>query len=421
MLSLLETSDFFISNNNTPILQLFRIFTHMKYFSGLYVVCTSNNNDLVDKSRKRNFDEFNEENSLSLQQNIKNKKIEDLSRPFDFIVESEESHENPSKNNTPKQVIIEYKTEKYICNLYFCIINYITKNDLINYDKILSLFEEMIRNYELNKNMINKKEFKLKIETILKILIEKSFLLSKSIIEKYSFLLKEIYESSSKALDIEIECDKIKDLYEYLLDMNFENDISQNKKYNIMKFKDILLKTKDYDIMEENIKKNFYDNSEIFVNTKFFKIFHCFFSQEEYFLLKLFRGSYLYGKNNLYSFLKDKSLKIEDIMKIIESYDENKLFLVFNNVSFNCLNEILKRFTNGKKKFEIFSNYMNSDNFNSIERINSNIDVNFLYSNFEILSAYIYYINFNELCYLDRSANFILKISKMRKEKKNLI
>ena len=175
LVSLLETSDFFISNNNTPILQLFRIFTHIKYFSDSYVVCISNNYDLVDKSRKRNFDEFNEENSLSLQQNIKNKKIEDLSRPFDFIVESEESHENPSKNNTPKQVIIEYKTEKYICNLYFCIINYITKNDLINYDKILSLFEEMIRNYELNKNMINKKELKLKIETILKIIIKKSF------------------------------------------------------------------------------------------------------------------------------------------------------------------------------------------------------------------------------------------------------
>ena len=176
MLSLLETSDFFISNNNTPILQLFRIFTHIKYFSDSYVVCISNNYDLVDKSRKRNFDEFNEENSLSLQQNIKNKKIEDLSRPFDFIVESEESHENSSKISQPEQDFIEQNMiQKSINELYSKIFINLTNNESLYYDKVFYLFEEMIRNYELNKNMINKKELKLKIETILKIIIKKSF------------------------------------------------------------------------------------------------------------------------------------------------------------------------------------------------------------------------------------------------------
>ena len=41
---------------------------------------------------------------------------------------------------------------------------------------------------------------------------------------------------------------------------------------------------------------------------------------------------------------------------------------------------------------------------------------NFKKSNYEILSAYIYYINFNELCSFNWSEKFILEISKIRKQ-----
>ena len=47
--------------NNTQILQLFKISMRLKCFSHSYVICTSQNNDTDDKSRKRKFNEIEEE------------------------------------------------------------------------------------------------------------------------------------------------------------------------------------------------------------------------------------------------------------------------------------------------------------------------------------------------------------------------
>ena len=99
----------------------------------------------------------------------------------------------------------------------------------------------------------------------------------------YSYILKKIYESSSKALNTENECDKIRNLYELLLDINFESSILQNKKDIIMKLKDNLLKTKDYDEMEKNIKKIFKDYIILLKNTTFFKFSIVFFLKKSIF------------------------------------------------------------------------------------------------------------------------------------------
>ena len=74
------------------------------------------------------------------------------------------------------------------------------------------------------------------------------------------------------------------------------------------------------------------------------------FVEEEYFLLRLLKGSYKKGLN-IY-----ESLKANNILNIItEYYDGDKLYLVMNNISNRRFNIILERFCEeDKKKFEIF-------------------------------------------------------------------
>ena len=202
--------------------------------------------------------------------------------------------------------------------------------------------------------------------------------------------------------------------------------------------------------MEKNIKKIFEDNyKKYFDNTYFINFLNCFFNEEEYLMLRLLKGSYKSGKNPDKLFLKDDILNI-----IIESYSGDKLSFALNNVSIDCKNFILKRFCNeNKKKFEIFTIYINYmlyrqhidyiqyiDDINYSRYVNSShymIDLqymesrkyyvyyrnnvrkikdNFLKSNYEILSAHIYCINFNIRCFPNWSKQFILRISKRRKK-----
>ena len=71
---------------------------------------------------------------------------------------------------------------------------------------------------------------------------------------------------------------------------------------------------------------------------------HNFFDREEYFLLRLLKGSYLHQINNVKLILDD------DMIKIIESYEDDKLFMVFKNINNDHLNRIFKRFCDRNKK-----------------------------------------------------------------------
>ena len=560
--------------NNTPILQLFKISMRLKRFSHSYIICTSQNNDTDDKSRKRKFNKLKEElneffkfklnkfkeEELKSTTDIKNNKIKylssssslfqepevysenssesyhqlealDLSVSSSFFQEPEVYSENSSesyqsealdlslsssffqepkvysgnfsesnhqlealelsissclspelkvnsenssesnqpeiieisdsscmspelevqsqislKNYQPKLISIDYNNTKKNINYYEAILKYLERKK-IESKIIKSYFLEMIRNYESNKTLINEGEFIAKIEEILKKNIERSFLIKYYTHEPYSAVFEEIYEISSKNLNIEIKYDKTRSLYKLLLDINFEDDISKNKKDVVIKFKDILTKTKDYKEMEINIKKIFEGNYEkYFAKTYFINFLHNFFVEEEYFLLKLLKGSYKNGKNPHIIFLKDDILNI-----IIESYSGDKLSLVFNNVNFHCRNIILKRFCEeDKKKFEIFTiyinymvykqqiyyieyinemqykpymnyfddmKYMKSNNYsNYYDNIISNeIRLYFLNSYNEMISAYIYNVNFNIRCFPNWSKKFITRISNLRR------
>ena len=336
--SLFRAYNFFISYNSIPILQLFRILIHIKCFSNSYVVCTSNNYYLGFKSRKRIYREINKGEFMSLP----DKKIYDgINLPIIYsglLKELKVNFENSLKNNQEEQVsIVKNNSEKYIL-YYEAIISYLENINRIHNTIIMCDFTEMIRNYELNKNKINKKEFIEKIEEILKKIIERSFLKIYYCREKYSALFEKIYELCSKALIIENDCNKIRSLYEILLDINFKDDISKDKKDMIINFKYYLLKTKDYDEMEKNIKKIYKDNKKYYKKTFFINFLSCFFDKEEYFILKLLKGSYKSGKYPHKLFLKD------NIPKIIESYDDDKCSLVLNNISDSCLIEISEKF-----------------------------------------------------------------------------
>ena len=253
LVSLFIASNLFIPNNYKTNIQLLRISMHVKYFSNSYVICTSHNNDTDNKSRKRKFNEYSEfkEKKLIALPDIKNNKIEDLSCFSSLFIKSEVYSENFNKNNKQEQVHVENE----INGFYNDIIEYLEKNKRIHNNIILRYFKKLIRNYELIKNKINKKEFITKIEEILKKIIEKSFLNKYYNCENYSSLFQKIYESSSKALNIETGSDKIRNLYELLLDIKIEDNFSKDKKDMIINFKYILLNTKDYKEMEVNIKK----------------------------------------------------------------------------------------------------------------------------------------------------------------------
>ena len=412
--SLFITSNLFISDNFTPILQLSRIYTYMECFSNPYVICTNPNNDLDNKSRKRKFNELKEE--VIILSDLKNNKNEDLSGSSAFFQEPILYSENSSKNNLVEQASIENnEIRKYIVFLYLKIINNLNDTVILIYDKIKSSCDDMIEYYRFHSNVINKKEFITKIEEILKKLIEKSFTLNRYYKQNYTSLFQEIYKSSLKVLNVEIEGCKIRNLYELLLDINFKDVDSKNKKNMIMKLKEIFLKTEDLKKLEKNIKEILEDNKRYFGKSRFIQFLYNFFNKEEYLILKLIKNSYKKGKNSYTLFLEDDVMKIEDIMEIIKSFEDDKLFFAFRNVSISCLNEIFKRFCCGKKKFEIFLNYMNVDNYKNNLLISSKIDIFFYKSCFEIISAYIYYLKFNiNYCPKTSDEKFITKILNLR-------
>ena len=82
---------------------------------------------------------------------------------------------------------------------------------------------------------------------------------------------------SSKVINIDIDGDKIRSLYELLLDINFEDDFSKDKQDLIVKLKDNFTNTKDLNEMEENIKKIFDENKKYFEKTYFIKFLYFFF------------------------------------------------------------------------------------------------------------------------------------------------
>ena len=199
--------------------------------------------------------------------------------------------------------------------------------------------------------------------------------------------------------------------------------------------------------MEKNIKKIFEDNNKKHLkNSNFIHFIHCFFNKEEYFFIRLIFGSYFYNK------IDHNIILDEDIQNIIISCKFEKLFLVLKNVNTYYLNEILKIFCDENiKKFEIFRIYMNymqhKQHINYIKYMNDmkykqyvnymhfmidmqymnsqkylnfywnikiEIENNFFNSNYEILSAHIYCINFNARCFPNWSEKFINTISNLR-------
>ena len=412
LMSLSRAYSLLIPNNNTQIIQLLRISTNIKYFSNSYVTCTSSKNDIYDISRKRKFNELGEEfkelnefikftlneineykdEELMSLQNKKNNKTEDslsssclfqeleiysenylesnqqedlyLSVSSSLLPEPELHSQISPKSNQPVQISIN-NNEENLNDICLNILIFLDKNNSkIFTHKIFNIFYtefvDMIEYYELHKNKINEKEFISKIEEIFKKIIERSFQLNDYGKEKYTKLINKIYESSSKYLKNEDERDKAKILYKLLLDINFIDIISKNKKKVIENFKNIKFETEDLKKLEENVKKIFDDNKKYFVRTHFFKFLHNFFNKKEYFLLRLLKGSYKTGYNPYKFFLEDDILKIGDIMEIIKYYKNDKLFFVFRNVSNKCSNIILERLCEeDNKKFEIFTIYVN--------------------------------------------------------------
>ena len=374
---------------------------------------------------------FSPETESNFENSDKYNQLEDLdlSNPSFFLPESEVHSQNFLESNQSEKVYIESNnTEKDINYFFEKILKLLDKNKQkyltkLIYNRINSEFIKMIEYYENNKNKIYEKELIVKIEIIIKKIIKKCLSIEYSENDLYHSLFKKIYESYSKALDI--KCNKIRSLHEILSDINFEDDISKNKKDIIMNLKDILTNTKDFNEIEENIKKIFKEdkNKKYFMSFRFFKFLFTFFNKKEIFLLRLIRGTYKSGKHSYNYFLKDDILKIEDIMDIIKSYEDYKLFFVFRNVSCSCLNIILKKFCEeGIKKFEIFTiymNYMSTNHYDIIYNISYKIDKKFINSNYNILSAHIYCINFNIRYFQSWYEYFTMRISKIRKEDTN--
>ena len=294
---------------------------------------------------------FSPETESNFENSDKYNQLEDLdlSNPSFFLPESEVHSQNFLESNQSEKVYIESNnTEKDINYFFEKILKLLDKNKQkyltkLIYNRINSEFIKMIEYYENNKNKIYEKELIVKIEIIIKKIIKKCLSIEYSENDLYHSLFKKIYESYSKALDI--KCNKIRSLHEILSDINFEDDISKNKKDIIMNLKDILTNTKDFKEMEINIKKIFDENEKYFASTDFIKFLHNFFNNEEYFLLRLIFGTYKKGSNIYESLKANNRLNI-----IIESYDGDKLSLVFNNVCNKCLNIILKRFCEEDKK-----------------------------------------------------------------------
>ena len=334
LVSLFRAYSILIYENNKQIIQLSKFLTYNKYFSNSYVICTSNNYYLDYKSRKRRYIETIK-GEVICTPDFKICNNINLLIYSSFLENPEVNFESSLKNSSLEQDSIENK----INDFYNKIIKYFENGDRVHNCTILLYFKEIMRNYELlNSKKIYEKKIIVKVEEILKKIIQKSFSLNNYKNEKFSILLKKIYESYSKDLNNIIECNKLRSLYEILLDINFKDDISKDKKDMIINFKYYLLKTKDYDEMEKNIKKIYKDNKKYYKKTFFINFLSCFFDKEEYFILKLLKGSYKSGKYPHKLFLKD------NIPKIIESYDDDKCSLVLNNISDSCLIEISEKF-----------------------------------------------------------------------------
>ena len=94
---LFKAYNFFVFNYYTPILELIKISTHIKYFSNYYVICTSSNNDIYNEFRKRKINELEEE--LMRTTNIKNEKAKNLSSSSSLLPKSEVYSKNSLENN----------------------------------------------------------------------------------------------------------------------------------------------------------------------------------------------------------------------------------------------------------------------------------------------------------------------------------
>ena len=57
---LLKVYNLFVFYYYTPILELIKISTNIKYFSNYYVICTSLNNDIYNELRKRKINDLEE-------------------------------------------------------------------------------------------------------------------------------------------------------------------------------------------------------------------------------------------------------------------------------------------------------------------------------------------------------------------------
>ena len=297
LLFLFGVSNFFISDINTLIFKLLKISTYMKYFSNSYAICTNLNNDLDNVSRKRKFNEFNEAKETN-EVKEKNESLSGIRFKSDnyllinpnILLKPEVNSINSSKSNQPEQVSISNENiEKRINDFFDKTLRYLKTRNRLHNKVILLYFSEIMKLYESNINIINKKILKAKIEEVLKAIIQKSFILTGYYKEKYSFLLKEIYKISSKAFKNDIECDRIKNLYELLLDIKFNDIISKCKKAMIKNLKDNFTNTKDLKEMEKNIKKILTENLLIYSGTGFTNFLKIFFHDDEYFWIKLLK------------------------------------------------------------------------------------------------------------------------------------
>ena len=97
LVSLFRAYNFLIPDYNTPILQLLKISTHMRYFSNSYVISTSPNNDIYKELKKRKINELEEE--LMRTTNIKNEKAKNLSSSSSLLPKSEVYSKNSLENN----------------------------------------------------------------------------------------------------------------------------------------------------------------------------------------------------------------------------------------------------------------------------------------------------------------------------------
>ena len=166
LVSLFRAYNFLIPDYNTPILQLLKISTHMRYFSNSYVISTSPNNDIYKELKKRKINELEEE--LINLPDIKIHNEIDLYISSCFIPELEVNSQISSKNNQQEQIsIVNNNIEEDINDFFNKILEYFKRhNKLYNKNTILLYFIKMIKIYELNSNILNEKEFIVKIEEI---------------------------------------------------------------------------------------------------------------------------------------------------------------------------------------------------------------------------------------------------------------